>query len=317
MKNIIKKFNPFNRKTALVLGGGAARGIAHFGVIDFLIKNEIRFDAIVGTSAGAIYGGLFALHGSIDGAVKRYKEVMEGFQLPDFDGLKYHDETGIKNTIKNMYQSIKKGAWVIKGVIRQSLIDEGMFEKLLDVFFGNNELEKLSVRTYVVATDLKSGKDIIFSKGRLAPIVQGSSSIAGLLPPVKYQGMVLIDGGTTAKLPVLHAIKLGYDKIIAVDVGLTFKEIERFNNVIDVFSRIEKIACNRFHENNLRLADIIIRPQVDDLEWFDFKKTDILFKRGFSKAVEMKSDLTKFNKKLVFREKKVFNLNFDKYCLTL
>lgn len=311
---MLNTYRIFKKKTALVLGGGAARGIAHLGVIDHIIKNNIKFDAIFGTSAGAIYGSLYAIHQNIEEALKKYKEVIEGVELPDFNDLRYYDESGIKKTLKNMYQSIRKGAWVIKGALRQSLIDRGMFEKILEVFYSDINLEDLPIKTYIIATDLVSGKDIIFTHGELVPIVQGSSSIIGVLPPVEYQNHLLVDGGTTAKLPVFQAIMLGYDKIIAVDVGSTFKEIDKFANVIEVFSRVEKISANRFHQENLRLADLVIRPQVDDIEWFDFKKTDIIFNRGLSKANEMGTDLKNLNDKLFIKRKRLKSDYFNNFC---
>ncbi len=314
MKNILDKFNPFGQKTALVLGGGGARGIAHLGVIEYLMQNHISFDAVFGTSAGALFGSLYAMTQDAQKALFKYREVIEDIDFPEFEKVQADGEPGIKNTVRNMYYSIKKSAWVIRGVIRQSLIERGLFEELLDVFFGDTFLEDLPVRTYIIATDMITGKDIVFTRGKLSPIVQGSSSIAGVLPPVEYKGRMLIDGGTTAKLPVAQAVMMGFNRIIAVDVGSAFKEVDKFNNAIDIFSRIEKIASRRFHFDNTNLADILIRPQLDDLNWYDFKKIDIIYNRGFSKATEMASNLRRFERSLFVKRKHIPESRFMKFC---
>lgn len=299
MGPVLNKIPFFKQKTVLVLGGGGARGIAHLGVIEYLVQNRISFDAIIGTSAGALFGSLYAMYNSVEKALSKYREVMDEVDLPDFESSKSSNEPGIRNAVRNMYQSIKKSAWVIKGVIRQSLVDKGMFEEILDVYFGDARLEDLTLKTYIVATDLVTGKDIIFSRGMLAPVIQGSSSIAGILPPVDYQGRVLIDGGTTAKLPVIYAVLLGFKRIIAVDVGSIFKENNNFSNAIDIFSRIEKLTSHRFHIDNISLADILIKPQLEDLSWYDFKKTDIIYNRGFSAANMMGPEIKRFSRRII------------------
>lgn len=182
--------NPFSKpKLALALGGGAARGWAHVGVIRALEMRGIKPDIVCGTSIGALVGAAYA-----SGELDRFERWLKDLSVMDVVGL--------------MDLSLNGG--LIKG---EKLM--GFFEKT----FVDRPIESLDVPFAAVATDLHTGAEIWLREGSTAKAVRASIAVPGLLTPFQYQGKTLVDGGLVNPVPVSLARAMGADKVIAVDLN--------------------------------------------------------------------------------------------------
>ena len=186
------KFFKKEKKVGLVLGSGAARGLAHIGVIKALMEDDVSIDMIAGTSIGALVGACYAKKGEISD----FEEVILNMdwkrllQLADF----------------NL-------AVMVKGFVQGQKVKE-----LLKTIIGDIEFKDLKIPLAVVATDVNTGEEVIIKKGSVAEAVRASISIPVVFMPVKFKDKFLIDGGIVNPVPVDVIKKMGATSIIACNV---------------------------------------------------------------------------------------------------
>jgi NTE family protein len=253
------------RKIALVLGGGAARGFAHIGAIKALEAQGIVPDLIVGTSAGAVVGALYAAGNGGFELQKLALQMEEGqfsdWSLPD------------------------RG--VIRGEALQNFINRAI---------GQRPLEKLPRLFAAVATDLQSGEATVFRSGNTGMAVRASSSVPGVFQPVKINGREYVDGGLVSPVPVKAARDMGADFVIAVDIS-DQPQYGSTKSTIDVLLQTFAIMGQTIGRYELRDADVVIRPQTSGLKGTDFQDRHLAVLEG-EKAVaaalaEIKAKLAK------------------------
>jgi NTE family protein len=180
-----------NGPIALVLGGGGARGLAHIGVLRRLEERSVPLEAIVGTSIGALIGGLYAA----------------GTSLAEMEAV-------LRKTDKLTVAKILRPGFSASG-----LIDNDRVRKFLKSFVGKTTIEELPLPFRAVATDLISGEEIVFDKGPLAEAILASIAIPALFMPVYHDGRYLVDGGLSNPLPVSVARPLSAAPCVAVNVS--------------------------------------------------------------------------------------------------
>jgi len=248
LKNIDK-----DQKVALVLGGGAAWGIAHIGVIDILVKEGLEFDIITGTSAGSIIGAFHADGYTVDELIEEIATVgFTDFLFPSFDGL---------------------------GFFSLDRMEEYFSEKL-----SVENIEDLPVDFAVSTTNIDNGKPAIFSEGPLAKLVTASSAVPVMFGPVEYDGYWLADGGLVNNLPVDAAKELGADIIIAVDVGGNFRFTRRPQGRIEYGNRVFNIM--RQASYSPEGVDLLIAPDLNNFSGTDFDNYSELIEAGKLAAVD-------------------------------
>ncbi len=292
---IIKKW--FGRKTihkgktAIALGGGGARGVAHLGILKYLEDNGYHCDFLVGTSAGAIFGALYLLSQDSDEAYERLKDALENLE----GGKKF---LGITNNKSSVLANLKEKLYLAKSLFSISILEQEPLQKFLTVLIGKDKTFKdLKKTLYVVATDLNTGKDVVFSQGELLAPLMASSSLPGVFPPVKFQNYCLIDGGTTQKLPSRIAYMLGAQKVLGVDVGSAILPKENFSGAAQVMIRSEEIASAILHRQNCRAANLLLTPYFNDFKWYDFKRHSEAFDIGYNEALKQKRTIDRFFKR--------------------
>jgi NTE family protein len=253
-------------KIALALGGGGARGAAHVGVLKVLEREGIKVDYIVGTSMGAIVGGLYsagvplsALENSFNtgSLMKSYMTVPLTWRLAAAPLLL------VARLVHSPYDGLYKG-----NKFRKYLI------KLMPD--GNEKIEELKPPFRPVALNVVDGKAYALSEGQLSYALQASSAVPGLRKPVEIDNTLYVDGGVVANLPVEQAKKMGADIVIAVNVD------ERVNDVpLDVFRKVGSIAQRvvllqlaNSDEAQAALADIVIHPNVDGIGLISTRSAD-------------------------------------------
>lgn len=225
-------------KIALALGGGAARGFAHVGVIKALEAHGIVPDIVVGTSAGALVGALYAAgYGGFD--LQRVALQMEDTAIADW--------------------SLPDRGF-IKGEALQNFVNRSV---------QNRTLEKLNKPFATVVTDLQTGEMVIFRTGNTGMAVRASSSVPGVFQPVSINGREYVDGGLVSPVPVRAARSLGADLVIAVDIS-NKPRFGRTRDSIDVMLQTFTIMGQSIAAYELNDADVIVRPETGAMKSTDF-----------------------------------------------
>jgi NTE family protein len=225
-------------RVGLALGGGAARGFAHVGVIRALEQAGIVPDVIAGTSAGAVVGAIYAA-GYSSADLLRIAGQLEQSSVRDL-------------TLPD------RG--FIRGERLQAFVNRAVQDR---------PIERLRIRFAAVATDLASGEAVTFRSGDTGLAVRASSAVPGVFQPVTVGGRTLVDGGLTHPVPVAAARSLGAEVVIAVDISRP-PEAGRVGDSIDVILQTFSIMGRAIAAQALREADVVIRPPVGRVGPTDF-----------------------------------------------
>jgi NTE family protein len=163
-------------------------------------------------------------------------------------------------------------------------------------------IEDLSIPFGAVALDIESAHEVLFCKGSLRRAVQASSAIPGILPPVRSNGRMLIDGGWVDKIPVLPAFKLGADVVIGVDIAAALHEPKGYTRGVDIMIRANSLKDEALVRFSRRMADINIKPAVSRVHWADFGAFDRCIRAGDEEATRLIPEL-----KEVLRNARLFS----------
>jgi NTE family protein len=267
-----------NAKIALALGGGAARGFAHIGVIKALEAQGISPDIIVGTSAGSAVGALYAAG-------------LNGFQIQELSMNMEEDQvidgSGMYRCIVETVISDKRGC--IKGQALQDFINKNVKDR---------PIEKLNKTFAAVATNLSNGEMMVFRTGNTGLAVRASSSVPVFFQPVTINGQDYVDGGLVAPVPASVARTLGADFVIAVDISDRPQD-RSTTGITDILWQTFSIFVQTINRHEQSSADIIVRPVTSGLPSTDVSGRNIAVLEG-EKAVaiilpELKAQLAILN----------------------
>ncbi len=238
----------------LILSGGAARGVAHIGVIKALEELGFKIAALSGSSAGALVAIFYA----------------QGYKPEE------------------MLRIVKKTRWLtlfIPRVPRSGLFSFSRAEKYLNDLLEVDRLEDLGKRVFVCATDFLSARSLYFSKGEIAPIVLGSCALPGIFEPVRYMDYALIDGGVMNNLPVEPFEKYRTPKV-GVDVN-PIERVDHVGNIVNVLLRSFFLAVRSNADKRKELCDIVITPDILEYSPLDIRRADDLYKLGYEKTIKV------------------------------
>lgn len=235
-------------RIGLALGGGAAKGFAHIGVIKMLEASGIHADVVSGTSAGSVVGVLYA-------------SGMDAFQLQEqafaLDEGKIRDVRFFSGGL-------------VQGQKLQDYVNE---------LLKNTPIEKLHTPFAAVATQLENGDRAIFIRGNAGQAVRASSSIPGVFEPVEINGKHFVDGGVVSPVPVDAARQLGADIVIAVDISAR-PDGSNPDSMVGIVGQSITIMGRRLAEQELGRADIVIRPKVGQIGPTDFDQKNVAILEG-------------------------------------
>jgi NTE family protein len=245
-------------RIGLALSGGAARGIAHVGVLRALQEHQIPIDAIAGASAGALIGGSYASGLSLEALESMARDFRWRYtSRPSFSRL------GLQSNAR--------------------------MEKFLRAHLPVTRFEDLKIPFAALVMDLQRGTPIVFrDEGDLPFAIRASACIPMVYTPIRdTQGRWLVDGGLVANLPISYARDLGADIVIAVDVntdGIRFFEDPRtaLGVLAHVFVAVERIVSNQERAN----ADVLITPKVGHIRWDQTRRANELVKAGYEAGIE-------------------------------
>lgn len=227
-------------KIGLALGGGAARGFAHVGVITALEEAGIKVDMVVGTSAGSLVGAIYA-SGRNAAALQDIALKMEEAEITDW-------------TLPFFGRGILRGEALANYVNRQ---------------VNNKLIESLPIPFGVVVTDLRSGQGVMFQRGDTGLAVRASSSVPSVFNPVKIGDREYVDGGLVAPVPVRYAKQMGAELIIAVDIS-SAPEGNAADGTVAVLLQTFAIMGKSINDYALQGADVVIRPELVGVKSGDF-----------------------------------------------
>jgi NTE family protein len=244
-------------RIALALGGGAARGFAHVGVIKGLEARGIHPDIIVGTSAGAIVGALYA--GGYNGielnrlALNMDEAVLSDWALPS-RGL-------------------------FKGESLQNYVNHALKDR---------PIEKLEHKFAATATDLQTGELVVFERGNTGQAVRASASVPGVFEPVRIGRAEYVDGGLVSPVPVRVARRLGADVVIAVDISARPGSADT-TGVVSILLQTFAIMGQTIAGYEEKEADLVIRPMLPSMAGSDFAARNAAVLAG-EEAVSRQAD---------------------------
>ncbi len=268
----------------LALGGGGARGLAHIGVLKVLEDEGISIDVIAGTSSGALIGALYACGYNASSIEKKSLEFLESseYKRARLEFLK--DEIGEEGSkpIKKIVSYVKWKLIYNLSLVKTALVSEKRIKTIVNSILPNKNIEDLKIPFACVSTDLISNGEIWFTRGPLREAVRASITIPGLFPPLKWEGRRLVDGGAVNLVPVDGALRLGADLVVGVDVHGSFprSSYQEMKTGLDVILRTSYISGLFLNELRLKKADLVIKPDVDNIHWVNFKKLDYCIKKG-------------------------------------
>ncbi len=227
-------------KLGLALGGGAARGFAHVGVIAVLEEAGLRPQLVVGTSAGSLVAALYA-SGKTSAQLQQTALNMEEVAITD---------------------------WMLP------IIGRGMFRgdalaRYVNEMLAGRLMENMVMPLGIVATDLGSGNAVLFQKGDTGTAVRASSAVPAVFVPVKINGREYVDGGLVSPVPVRFARQMGADVVIAVDISNP-PEANTADGTLQILLQTFAIMGKSINQYELVGADVVVRPSLVGLKSADF-----------------------------------------------
>lgn len=270
-------------KVCLALGGGAARGLAHLGVLKVLEDARVTIDMITGTSLGALIGGLYASNPDASYWTTRVEQFLRSFRSRktrlEFIRRLEQPTNNRRGFFSDMANLIRKGYFWGVTATKPAFISEQEYEEFIYPLIPDISIEQTKIPFGCVATDIQHGKRMFYTSGSLRKAVSASCALPGIFPPVKDDDMLLVDGGWVERVPVRCAREMGADVVIAVDVA---SEMGRFedHSGLDIVLRADAVTRVYLNDILLHEADVIIHPDVGARHWADFSNPRELFRQG-------------------------------------
>lgn len=237
-------------KVGLALGGGAARGFAHIGVIQVLEEAGLKPNLVVGTSAGSLVAAIYA-SGKSGAQLQQVAENMEEATLTD---------------------------WILPIFGRGMLRGEAL-ARYVNLQVAGKLIEDMTIPLGIVATDLNSGEGILFRRGDSGSAVRASSAVPSVFQPVRIGTHEYVDGGLVAPVPVRYARQMGAELVIAVDIS-NVPLGNTADGPLQVLLQTFSIMAKSINSFELRDADVVVTPALKGVSGADFSSRRRLIQAG-------------------------------------
>lgn len=270
---------PERPRTCLVLGGGGARGAAHIGVLKVLEREHVPIDCIVGTSMGAVVGGLYASGYSAD-------EIEAVLDRIDWAEVLHDKPPRNERSMRRKEDDLRLLGGVEVGLsdgriaFPQGLIQgqklEMLLRRLLLPTWQVHDFDQLPIPFRAIATDIVSGEKVVFAQGDLALAIRASMSVPGVFAPVRYQGRLLVDGGVVDNVPIDEARRLGAQRLIVSRVGTPLMTEAQLDSPLAISHQMASVLMQR--EVLAQLAtlgpqDLLVTPPLGDMGSQEFNRS--------------------------------------------
>ncbi|MEO5732715.1 MAG: patatin-like phospholipase family protein [Rubrivivax sp.] len=260
IKNVVIPLPPLRPpRIGLALGGGAARGFAHIGVIQVLEEAGIKPDLVVGTSAGSLVAALYASGQSGQQMVSLAQTLDEG--------------------------GISDWSFPTRGLIRGEALARYVREQV-----RGKTIEQMALPLGIVATDLDSGVGVLFQRGDTGVAVRASSAVPAVFQPVRIGSREYVDGGLVSPVPVRYARQMGAEVVIAVDITSP-PDGSPTGDVFSMLLQTFAIMGRSINQLELKDADIVVRPLLNGVTSADFTARLRAIQAGRAAATRMLPEL--------------------------
>jgi NTE family protein len=284
-------------KVGLVLSGGGTKGGAHIGVLKALELHNIKVSYVVGTSVGAVIGAMYATGMSAE-------DIEQAIAAIDWDDVLKDEpsrpEVPIQIKRGDFDYLVKAKLGFSKGQVKfplglaQGQKITGLLRQLLHNGGQVQQFDDLAIPFRAVATSLDTGEAVVLASGDLPLSVRASMSLPGLFAPVDIDGQYLVDGGVAANLPIDVARQMGAERVIAVDITAPLQGHDTIHSVFGVTQQLINIMTRRNVDeqlSKLTAADVLIRPEVSNINTFDFANIHSAVQPGYLAASQLADKL--------------------------
>jgi NTE family protein len=238
-----------DKKLGLALGGGAARGLAHLGVLKVLEEESVAISFVAGTSAGSLIGALFC-------AGYGWKEI------------------------RDIAVNVKWADLVALTIPKLGLVKTIKLQELLDDLLEGKDFDALKIPFRAVAVDIQRGEQVVLSTGSVATAVRASCSIPAIFEPLPLDGRLLVDGGLLNDVPADVVRDMGADLVLAVDLNARKVIPGEPDNILEVLYRCINILINYNRQQSKEVADFYVAPDVTEFGYEDLGHLEELIERG-------------------------------------
>jgi NTE family protein len=283
-------------KIGVALEGGGALGLAHIGVLQWFEEHHLPIDYIAGTSMGGLVGGLYATGHS----PKQLQEIVEqqnwdiiiGGQTP-YEDLSYRRKEDFRDYPTFIQFGLKKGLSLPAGLNAGHQISLLIDRETLP-YSNLKSFDDLPIPYRCVATDLVSGKEVVFSDGSLPQAMRATMSIPGLFKPVRNGGQVLVDGGLVGNLPSDVVRKMGAEVVIAIHLEVSPAKPEEIQSFFSVLGRSIDVIVRENEIRGLSAADLVVKVDLHQYSSLDYAKSKVIIDKGRQAAQDKERVLEPF-----------------------
>lgn len=268
-------------KIGLVLSGGGAKGIAHIGVLKAIDSAGLKIDYVTGTSMGSIIGGLYAT-GYSGNQIEKITKKLNWDEL--LSGKPIYKDVSIDEKDEFGQYSAEIGIVDYKPQFATGLIDsQELWLTLNEMFlpvYNIKDFSKFNIPFKCIATDLSNGKPVVLSDGDIVKAVRSSMAIPSVFTAVEYDKTKLVDGGIVRNFPVKDIKEMGADIVIGVNLFTGLPDVEKLDNVLDVFYQITQYRDADDLVEEKKLCNLVIEPHLEKYSAGSFDATDSIMDIG-------------------------------------
>lgn len=269
---IVMNSYSFGKKTAFVFSGGASLGAVEAGALKAIVEEDIQADMVLGTSVGSLNGAMYASN-------------------PTIEGVKAIEDVWLNIKVWNVFTPSPLTPVFNISTFGLYLISPKNLRKVITQNLQFTNLEETQIPLYIVGTDIKSGREIVFNKGLALEALMSSVAIPGVFPPQRMAGNSIVDGGLVNNAPISTAVRLGAERVVIFPIGVPSADQEP-KTVAEMLIRSFIFLLNRQLSTDIQLykdkVELIIIPPPDriDVGPHDFSKSKQLIEESYAKAKE-------------------------------
>ncbi len=273
-------------KIGVALEGGGALGLAHIGVLKWFEEHHIPVDYVAGTSMGGLVGGLYAT-GKSPAELKEIVEKQDWNAIidgqTDYRDLSFRRKEDARAFPNRTSFGLKHGLSVPPGLNSGQGVSLLIDRETLP-YTHNGSFDDLPIPFRCVATDLVSGREVVFSKGSIAQAMRSTMSLPGVFDPVRDGNHVYVDGGLVGNLPSDVVRKMGADVVIAVHLEIAPSTAAEIQSLFSVLGRSVEVVVHQNEIRGLAAADLVVNVDVKDFTSLEYNKAETIIERGTQAA---------------------------------
>jgi len=310
-KTIVIEANKIEPNISLVLSGGGARGFAQIGVLRALDSLGLKYQKVVGTSMGAIIGSLLCVGYSIseiDSILRKtsWEEIMALNTSSERENL-FLDKKVIRDKSLLTLRFDESGLDIPEAISVGTKLHFFLQDLLFNGNYFHNNFDSLRYKFRAVASNLTSGESVSIDRGDLVKAVRASATVPLRYSPVRYEGMVLVDGGLLGNIPVRQAKEDNPDLIVAINTTSPLLSSEELNTPWNIADQVVSLMIQKYSSKDIEMADILITPEIDTYSNVDFADKEDIINIGYRNAIKYAAIIIK----------KVDSIRFNNFCISI